>query len=79
MSQPVEVRGLRISFDGHPAVIGMDLSIAAGELFSLRGSSGSGKTTTLMAIAGFARPDSGDVLIGDAACWTYRPSGAGWA
>ena len=64
MSQTVEVRGLDISFDGHPAVRNVDLSIAAGEFFTLLGSSGSGKTTTLMAIAGFARPDRGDVLIG---------------
>ncbi|HQJ34747.1 MAG TPA: ABC transporter ATP-binding protein [Rhodoglobus sp.] len=42
-----------------PAVDGIDLAIRQGEFFSLLGSSGSGKTTTLRMIAGFERPSSG--------------------
>jgi len=42
-----------------PAVDNIDLGIREGEFFSLLGSSGSGKTTTLRMIAGFERPTSG--------------------
>ena len=41
----------------------MDLSIREGEFFSILGSSGSGKTTTLRMIAGFEQPTTGSVLL----------------
>jgi putative spermidine/putrescine transport system ATP-binding protein len=44
-------------------VAGVDLEIQAGEFFTLLGPSGSGKTTTLRLIAGFERPDEGDVEL----------------
>lgn len=45
------------------ALDALDLTIEEGELLSLLGPSGCGKTTTLNAIAGFATPDAGRVLI----------------
>jgi putative spermidine/putrescine transport system ATP-binding protein len=45
-------------------VDGVDLEIQAGEFFTLLGPSGSGKTTTLRLIAGFERPDEGQVELG---------------
>jgi len=45
------------------AVESVDLSIGAGEFFSLLGPSGSGKTTVLRMIAGFETPTSGAVLL----------------
>ncbi len=45
------------------AVDRVDLTIEPGEFFTLLGSSGSGKTTTLRLIAGFELPDSGRVMI----------------
>src|SRR5262249_16292098 len=47
------------------AVKGISLEVTAGELVSLLGASGSGKTTTLMMIAGFTVPDRGQVWLGD--------------
>ncbi len=45
------------------AVDGIDLDMPPGEFFSLLGPSGCGKTTTLRLIAGFERPDEGQILL----------------
>ncbi len=45
------------------AVDGVSLGVPAGAFVSLLGPSGSGKTTTLNLIAGFLKPDNGDILI----------------
>jgi len=46
------------------AVDNLDLDVKPGELLTLLGSSGCGKTTTLRMIAGFQRPSSGHILFG---------------
>lgn len=45
------------------AVDRLNLQIATGEFFSLLGSSGCGKTTTLRMLAGFELPTSGEIYI----------------
>jgi len=45
------------------AVAGVNLEMPSGEFFSLLGPSGCGKTTTLRLIAGFERPDEGQILL----------------
>jgi multiple sugar transport system ATP-binding protein len=45
------------------ALAGVDLSIGDGEFCVIIGPSGSGKTTLLNIIAGFTRPDSGEVAV----------------
>jgi putative spermidine/putrescine transport system ATP-binding protein len=45
------------------AVDGASLTVAAGEIVALLGPSGCGKTTTLRAIAGFERLDSGCIAV----------------
>ena len=47
------------------AVKSLDLDIRPGEFLTLLGASGCGKTTVLRMVAGFQRPTSGRVLIGD--------------
>src|ERR1041384_5704879 len=45
------------------AVAGINLVMPPGEFFSLLGPSGCGKTRTLRMIAGFERPDEGQILL----------------
>ncbi|GLW24120.1 ABC transporter ATP-binding protein [Microbispora amethystogenes] len=59
----VEFRGLRRRFGGTVALDGLDLTVEPGELIALLGPSGCGKTTALRCLAGFERPDEGEVLV----------------
>ena len=59
----VDLKDIRMSFDGEVVLDGINLSIKDGEFVTLLGPSGCGKTTTLRIIAGFASPDSGDVFL----------------
>jgi iron(III) transport system ATP-binding protein len=62
----VTLRHLRKAFDiGRPVVDDVSFEIAAGEIFGLVGPSGCGKTTLLRMLAGFVRPDAGDILFGE--------------
>jgi spermidine/putrescine transport system ATP-binding protein len=59
----IELKGLTKRFEEALAVNAIDVSIQAGEFFSLLGPSGCGKTTTLRMIAGFERPTSGQIVL----------------
>jgi spermidine/putrescine transport system ATP-binding protein len=59
----VALRGVTKRFDDLVAVDDLSLDLARGEFFTLLGPSGCGKTTTLRMIAGFERPDAGEVRI----------------
>ncbi|NVY95862.1 ABC transporter ATP-binding protein [Lactobacillus sp. DCY120] len=58
------LRNLNMNYPGTPAVIkDLNLTVHQGELLSLLGPSGGGKTTTLRLIAGFLTPTSGQILL----------------
>ncbi|MBC6961476.1 MAG: ATP-binding cassette domain-containing protein, partial [Nitrosomonas sp.] len=59
----LELRDVTRRFGDFTAVDCVNLSIEAGELFTLLGPSGCGKTTLLRMIAGFDVPDSGQILL----------------
>jgi spermidine/putrescine transport system ATP-binding protein len=59
----IELVALTKRFGEITAVDAISLEIAGGEFFSLVGPSGCGKTTTLRMIAGFERPDAGEVRL----------------
>ena len=59
----VELRGVTRRFDDVVAVDSLDLGVHKGEFLSLLEPSSCGKTTTLRLIAGFERPDEGEILI----------------
>ncbi len=62
---PIRLRGVVKRFGPVTAVNGATLDIEDGELFTLLGPSGCGKTTLLRLLAGFARPDTGEIWFGD--------------
>lgn len=65
MALPITIHGLTKRFGATTAVDGVDLGIAAGELFFLLGPSGCGKTTLLRMIAGFTPPTAGTIQVGE--------------
>lgn len=60
----LQLRGLSKVYGGVVAVRDISVDIAAGEWVSLLGASGSGKTTTLLMIAGFEQPTTGELVLG---------------
>jgi iron(III) transport system ATP-binding protein len=61
----IRIDGVVKLFGAVRAVDRADLAIDDGELFTLLGPSGCGKTTLLRLLAGFSRPDAGDIRFGD--------------
>jgi spermidine/putrescine transport system ATP-binding protein len=62
----VSFRGVTKRFGGEAAVDRLSFNVYPGEFLTLLGPSGCGKTTTLRLIAGFDRPDEGEIRIGGA-------------
>ncbi len=63
--QDVALTGVSMTYpNGFTAVHATDLSVRAGEFFSILGPSGCGKTTILRMVSGFIDPTRGEVAIG---------------
>ena len=61
----VRLEGFSLTYpNGFTAVHPTDMTIRAGEFFSVLGPSGCGKTTILRAVSGFLAPGTGRILIG---------------
>ncbi|WP_433366147.1 ABC transporter ATP-binding protein [Actinoplanes sp. CA-142083] len=59
----LDAHGLHKSFGPIPALRGIDLEVAAGEVLAVMGPSGSGKSTLLYCLAGILTPDAGEVTF----------------
>ena len=69
----IEVKDLVVRYGKVAAVRGVSLSVGAGEHLTLLGPSGCGKTTTLRAIAGLEKPESGEIRIDGAVVYSSSP------
>jgi branched-chain amino acid transport system ATP-binding protein len=61
--EALEVKELRVSYGGIAAVKGISLQVRRGEIVTLIGANGAGKTSTLKAIVGLVPAQSGDVTL----------------
>ena len=61
----VAIKSLTKRYGDVAAVEALSLDVKPGELVSLLGPSGCGKTTTLRLVAGFLRPEAGEIWVGE--------------
>lgn len=59
----LEVKGVSKSFDGEEIIRDISLELKEGEIVSLLGVSGGGKTTLFNIIAGLSTPDEGNIYL----------------
>lgn len=58
----LEIKNLHVSYGAINALHGISLSVKSGGIVTLIGSNGAGKSTTLRAISGLVKPQSGEIL-----------------
>ncbi len=59
----LQVRNLKVSYDGVLAISKVDLNVGQGKIVALVGGNGNGKSTTLRAIAGLNTADEGQIVF----------------
>jgi ABC-2 type transport system ATP-binding protein len=59
----LQVEGLHVSYGPFQAVRDISFDVRAGEIFGLLGPNGAGKTSTLSAVEGLLRPQSGTITV----------------
>jgi len=59
----LQINNVTKLFDAVPAVDDISLTVNRGEIFALLGPSGCGKSTLLRMLAGFERPNQGEILL----------------
>ncbi len=60
----LEIRDLHVHYGNIHALKGISLDVAEGEIVTLIGANGAGKSTTLNAISGLVRPSAGSIRYG---------------
>ena len=63
MNHVIQVSELRKSYGNHIVLKGLNFQIEKGEVFSLLGVNGAGKTTSLECIEGLKKYDSGTIIV----------------
>src|ERR1041384_4592974 len=61
----LELREVEVTYGNIRALKGISLTVAEGELVTLIGANGAGKSTTLKTISGLLRPKAGTLLYRD--------------
>ncbi len=63
LERAIELRDVRLGYDGSPVFDGLDLEIPRGSITAIIGPSGAGKTTIVDLVTGLVRADAGRVLV----------------
>ncbi|MGH7381329.1 MAG: ABC transporter ATP-binding protein [Candidatus Methylomirabilales bacterium] len=63
MASAIELHRLYKAFEGNQVLQGLDLTIEAGEILTILGGSGTGKSVLLKLIIGLLKPDTGQILV----------------
>ena len=66
MSDILEVKNLNVSYGGIKAVKDISFSVAQGQVVTLIGANGAGKSSTLRAIVNLVKPESGNIVLNGA-------------
>ncbi|MCL2767775.1 MAG: ABC transporter ATP-binding protein [Synergistaceae bacterium] len=69
----LELKDLTIRFGGLIAVNGVNVAVNEGQIYSIIGPNGSGKTTIFNLITGIYKPTSGEVIIANEKMSGYKP------
>lgn len=70
----LEVQGLEVAYGAVRALKGVSLSVGQGEVITLLGANGAGKSTTLRAISGLVRPRAGSITYRGEALTRLSPA-----
>jgi len=63
MAALLEVRDLEVRYGSIEAVCGLSFTVQAGQVVSIIGANGAGKSSTLLALSGLVRPSGGSVVF----------------
>jgi ABC-type branched-subunit amino acid transport system ATPase component len=74
MSPLLQTVGLHCGYGADEIIHGVDLEVAAGEIVTILGPNGCGKTTLVKAILGYVRTSQGKVRFRDRELGTMRPT-----
>ena len=59
----LELRGVRVKYGSVEVLHGIDVSVEEGEIVTILGANGAGKSTTLLSVSGLVKPSAGEVLF----------------
>jgi len=63
MSSMLEVKNIQVAYGKIIAVKDVSIDVKQGEIVTLIGSNGAGKSTTLRTISGLIKPKSGEIFV----------------
>lgn len=69
----LEVDNIHVSYDGVPALYGVSFRVEEGEIVSIVGSNGAGKSTVLRTISSLLRPTQGSIRMNGEDLTALRP------
>src|SRR4051812_47624855 len=76
MTSLLSLKSVAKAYAGVPALRGVDLDIAAGEIHALMGENGAGKSTLIKILAGVVAPDTAEIAVDGRAVTIDNPAAA---